>query len=137
MSLAVRPARSFADVATILGPKHPESSVCCCLSHRIDAATNRSLTGPERAGYVRKLVRRKVPPGVLAYDGDTVVGWAAVAPRADPPFARARKIPTVDELAVWSPWCVRVRPGHRGRGISHALVRGAADDAREQDAHGR
>jgi GNAT superfamily N-acetyltransferase len=74
------------------------------------------------------------PPGVLAYDGDEVVGWAAVAPRADTTFARNRRIPHVDDLAVWSVWCIRVRPGHRGEGISHHLLRGAVKFARERDA---
>ena len=57
----------------------------------------------------------KTPDGAVAYDGDTVVGWAAVAPRAELPFARSRKIPYVDELPAWSVWCFRVRPGHRRR----------------------
>lgn len=125
MTFSVRPARSFADVSAMLGPKNPESSVCWCLSHRLDAGTQRSLVGPERGAYVRKLTRRKVAPGVLAYDGAEVVGWAAVAPRAELPFARSRKIPHVDDLPVWSVWCLRVRPGHRGRGIAHALLDGA------------
>ncbi|GAA5173208.1 GNAT family N-acetyltransferase [Pseudonocardia eucalypti] len=134
MSFAVRPATSFADVATILGPKKPTASVCWCLSHRVDAKTNRSLAGPARGEYVRELMRRPVPPGVLAYDGVDVVGWAAVAPRADLPFARSRKIPHVDDLPVWSVWCFRVRAGHRGRGIAHALLDGAVDFAREHGA---
>lgn len=29
-------------------------------------------------------MRADPPPGVLAYDRDEAVGWAAVAPRADP-----------------------------------------------------
>jgi GNAT superfamily N-acetyltransferase len=74
------------------------------------------------------------PPGVLAYDGDVVVGWAAVAPRADTTFARNRKIPHVDELDVWSVWCIRVRPGHRKAGISHDLLSGAVEYARERGA---
>lgn len=41
-------------------------------------------------------------------------------------FARSTKIPHVDDLPVWSVWCIRVRPGHRGKGISHALLEGAA-----------
>ena len=57
------------------------------------------------------------------------MGWAAVAPRAELPFARSRKIPHVDDLPVWSLWCIRVRPGFRGRGIAHALVSGGADYA--------
>ncbi len=132
--IEVRPATAFADVATMVGPKKPGSSVCWCLSHRLDAKTNTSLTGPERGEYVRRLTRRTVAPGVLAYDGDEVVGWAAVAPRADLPFARSRKIPHVDDLPVWSVWCLRVRPGHRGRGLSHHLLEGAVAYAAEQGA---
>lgn len=134
VSLSIRPATSFADLAVILGPKKPDATVCWCLSHRVDAKTNKALVGPERGEYVKKLTRRKVAPGVLAYDGDDVVGWAAVAPRADLPFARSRKIPHVDDRPAWSVWCFRVRPGHRGRGIAHALLEGAVDFAREHGA---
>jgi GNAT superfamily N-acetyltransferase len=124
----------FADVATMLGPKDPASSVCWCLSHRLDSRTNRGLVGPARGEYVRELTRRPVAPGVLAYDGDRVVGWAAVAPRAELPFERSPRIPHVDSSPVWSLWCIRVRPGHRGRGIAHALVDGAVAYAASQGA---
>ena len=136
MTIEVRPATHarFGDVATMLGPKRPDANVCWCLSHRIDARTNRELTGRDRGAYVEELTRRPVSPGVLAYDGDEVVGWAAVAPRSELPFARSAKIPHVDDLPVWSIWCVRVRPGHRGQGISHHLLRGAVDYARRQGA---
>jgi len=136
VSFEVVPATAarFDDVATVLGPKNPNASVCWCLSHRIDAKTNRDLVGPARGEYVRMLCNRDVAPGVLAYDGQTVVGWAAVAPRSELPFARSRKIPHVDDLPVWSAWCVRVRPGHRGKGISHALLDGAVAYARSQGA---
>ncbi len=66
-------------------------------------------------------------------DGE-VVGWAAVAPRSELPFARSRVIPHVDDLPVWSVWCIRVRPGHRGKGISHHLLRGAVAYAHSQGA---
>ncbi len=134
MAFTVRPAKSFADLSKILAPKNPDSSVCWCLSHRVDAKTNRELVGPERAEYVKKLTKRKVAPGVLAYDGSEPVGWAAVAPRADVQFARSRKIPHIDDLPVWSVWCLRVRAGHRGKGIAHALLDGAVDFAREHGA---
>ncbi len=131
VSIVIRPATSdrFDDVATMLGPKKPTSSVCWCLSHRLDSRTNRNLVGPARGEYVRELTTRPVAPGVLAYDGDDVVGWAAVAPRSELPFERSRKIPHVDDLPVWSIWCLRVRPGHRGKGIAHHLLRGAVDYA--------
>jgi GNAT superfamily N-acetyltransferase len=136
VSIVVRPATRtrFDDVATMLGPRNPDSSVCWCLSHRLDWKTNRALVGPARGEYVRKLCSRKIAPGVLAYDDAEVAGWAAVAPRAELPFARSTKIPHVDDLPVWSVWCIRVRPGHRGRGISHTLLDGAVAYARSQGA---
>ena len=136
MTIHTHPATEdrFDDLATMLGPKNPASSVCWCLSHRLDSRTNRSLVGPARGDYARELTTRPVAPGVLAYDGDEVVGWAAVASRSERPFARSRKIPQVDNLPVWSSWCIRVRPGHRGEGISHAALAGAVEYAYEQGA---
>lgn len=134
MSIEVRAADRFADVATMLGPKRPDANVCWCLSHRLDAKTNQSLSGRARGEYVRELCQRDVAPGVLAYDDGEVAGWAAVAPRSELPFARSRKIPQLDDLPVWSVWCIRVRPGHRGKGVSHALLAGAVDFARVHGA---
>ena len=133
MAVEVRPATVFGDVRTMLGPKRPDANVCWCLSYRIPSKENRTLAGPARGERVRQLVEEG-PPGVLAYEGDEVVGWAAVAPRADTSFARNRKIPHVDDVPVWSVWCIRVRTGHRGEGISHHLLRGAVDFARERGA---
>jgi len=134
MAIEVRPATRFEDVRTMVGPKRPDATVCWCLSYRIPSKQNLELRGPERGEFVRELVRQEPPPGVLAYDGDEVVGWAAVHPRADTSFARNRKIPHVDDLDVWSVWCIRVRPGHRGEGISHHLLQGAIDFARSHGA---
>ena len=136
MSIEVKPATTarFDDVVTMLGPKNPDSSVCWCLSHRVDSKTNRELVGPARGEYVRELCSGKVAPGILAYQDGEVVGWAAVAPRSELPFARSTKISLVDDLPVWSVWCIRVRPGHRGQGISYALLDGAIAYARSQQA---
>ncbi|MFI9115287.1 GNAT family N-acetyltransferase [Streptomyces venezuelae] len=134
MSIEVRPASVFEDVRAVIGPKSPGATVCWCLSYRIPSKVNNALRGPDRGEYVAGLCRADVPPGVLAYEGDEPVGWAAVAPRSDTAFAHSRKIPHVDDLPVWSLWCVRVRPGHRKTGISHALIAGAVDFARAQGA---
>jgi GNAT superfamily N-acetyltransferase len=134
MAIEVRPATTFADVKAMVGPKRPDANVCWCLSYRLTSSKeNRELVGPARGKRVQQLVEQDPPPGVLAYDGDEVVGWAAVHPRADTSFATNRKIPHVDDLDVWSVWCIRVRPGHRREGISHPLLAGAVDFAR---AHG-
>ncbi|MFF0268180.1 GNAT family N-acetyltransferase [Kribbella sp. NPDC004536] len=130
----VRPADVFEDVRAVIGPKSPTATVCFCLSYRIPSKLSNALRGQARAEYVADLCAAKPAPGVLAYDGETPVGWAAVAPRAATSFARNRKIPHLDELPVWSLWCIRVRPGHRGQGISHALIAGAVDFARANGA---
>ncbi|MEU3445126.1 GNAT family N-acetyltransferase [Streptomyces griseoincarnatus] len=134
MTVEVRPASEFEDVRALLGPKSPQANVCWCLSYRIPSKLNRELRGPARGEHVAELLRSGAPLGVLAYEDGAPVGWAAVAPRADTSFARNRKIPHVDDLPVWSLWCIRVRPGHRGEGLSHALIAGAVEYARAQAA---
>jgi GNAT superfamily N-acetyltransferase len=134
MAIEIRPATRFLDVKTMVGPKRPDANVCWCLSYRIPSKLNLALRGTARGDLVKQLVAEDPPPGVLAYDGDEVVGWAAVHPRSDTSFARNRRIPHVDELDVWSVWCIRVRPGQRGKGISHHLLEGAVGLARDYGA---
>jgi GNAT superfamily N-acetyltransferase len=134
MGVEVRPATVFEDVAALVGPRNPASNVCFCLSYRIGSKENQALRGPARADRVRELCAQDPPPGVLAYDGEEVVGWAAVHPRANTSFATNRRIPHVDDLDVWSLWCFRVRPGHRAQGIAHQLIHGAVAYARERGA---
>jgi GNAT superfamily N-acetyltransferase len=135
MAIEVRPASVFEDVATMVGPKRPDAQSCWCLSYRLRTSKeNQALLGEARRQRVRELVREEPRPGVLAYDGDDVVGWAAIHPRADTSFATNRRIPHVDDVEAWSLWCVRVRPGHRGKGIAHSLVAGAVEYARARGA---
>ena len=130
MVISVRAATDFNDVRTMLGPKRdPDARACWCLGHRLGGSAGPGFAR-NGAEIVRGLWAQDPPPGVLAYDGTDVVGWAGVHPRADTALARSRTIPHVDDLAVWSVWCIRVRAGHRGQGISHALLAGAADFAR-------
>ena len=96
MPIDVRPATRFEDVATIVGPRKPDANVCWCLSYRVSSKENQALRGPARGERVAELLAEG-PIGVLAYDGDDVVGWAAVAPRSETAFARSRVIPVVDD----------------------------------------
>ncbi len=133
MAIVVKPATVFVDVKEVLGPKRPDASVCWCLSYRLPANQNKALLGPARGQHVEAMMEDG-PIGVLAYDGTEAVGWAAVAPRAQTTFARSRTIPHVDDADVWSVWCIRVKPGHRGQGISHHLLAGAIEFARREGA---
>lgn len=134
MSIEVRPATVFDDVATLVGPKKPTSNVCFCLSYRIGSKENVALRGEARAARVRELCAQDPPPGVIAYLDGEPAGWAALHPRRETSFARNRLIPHVDDLDVWSLWCFRVRPGYRKRGVMHTLIDGAVAYARERGA---
>ncbi|MCU1444203.1 MAG: family N-acetyltransferase [Cryobacterium sp.] len=135
MTIEVMPAHNFDDMATMFAPKNPQSSVCWCLSWRLSSKENRELTGSDRADKVRELCARELAPGVLAYSDGEVAGWAGVAPRAElHPFANSRKIPHIDDLPVWSVWCIRVRPGYRKQGVTPALIDGAVEYARVSGA---
>lgn len=134
MSIEVRPATVFDDVATLVGPKKPTSNVCFCLSYRLGSKENVMLRGEARANRVRELCAQDPPPGVIAYLDGEPVGWAALHPRRDTSFARNRLIPHIDDLDVWSLWCLRVRPGYRKHGITRTLIDGAVAYARERGA---
>ncbi len=134
-TIEVRPAHNFDDMATMFASKNPESSVCWCLSWRLSSKENRSLTGTARADKVRELCALERAPGVLAFVDGEVAGWAGVAPRSDlHPFANSKKIPHVDDLPVWTLWCIRVRPGFRKQGVTRALIDGAIEYARASGA---
>jgi GNAT superfamily N-acetyltransferase len=135
MTIEVLPAHDFDHMATMFAPKKPESSVCWCLSWRLSGKENRALVGSQRADKVRELCSRDLAPGVLAHLDGEVAGWAGIAPRAElHPFATSRKIPHLDDLPVWSLWCIRVRPGYRKKGITAALIEGAVAYARASGA---
>lgn len=133
MSITVRPAENFEDIKKLIGPKRPDADVCWCLTYRLPSKQNRALTGQARGAHVETMLNDG-PIGVLAYDGDEPVGWAAVAPRTETTFNRSRTIPRLDDEDVWCVWCIRVKPGHRGKGISHHLLAGAVEYARGKGA---
>lgn len=127
-------ADRFDDVATMLAPKDPDGRSCWCLAYRLSWSERSDLTGRDLARRVRELCHLDPAPGILAYLEDEVVGWAGVAPRRDlHAFAREGKIPHVDDLPVWTVWCLKVRSGYRRRGVTSALLEGAVEFAR---AHG-
>ncbi|SFW85793.1 GNAT family N-acetyltransferase [Amycolatopsis australiensis] len=128
--VSVRPATRFEDVAAILNPTGNERA-CWCLAYRITSAEYSALRGAQRAARVRELCAGQPAPGVLAYDGDTPVGWCGVSPRSRMErLKRSRTMPPLDDLPVWSVICFVVRAPYRRRGVSAALLDGAVEYAR-------
>jgi GNAT superfamily N-acetyltransferase len=112
---------------------------CWCMYWRLGRG---EWEGPQRERSARNKVkfRRLVekgprPPGILAFDGDTAVGWVAIEPReAYPKLERSRFLKAVDDESVWSVTCFYIKSGHRGRGVMRALVEAAVDHAAEAGA---
>ena len=136
MSIRIRPATAarFDDVAAILAPKRAGAQGCWCLSYRLPPADNDALRQPRRGEELRRLCgRRSHPPGVLGYDQDEVVGWAAIAPRSELRGLGERHFP-LDPDDAWALTCFRVRAGHGRRGVARALLDGAVEHAAGHDA---
>lgn len=128
MPVEIRPAvaERFDDLATVLGPKDPESPACWCLSYRLSSGDLRMKKAADRASVMRELCAASVPPGVLADLDDEVVGWCSVSPRSSyHRLVHSRVIPKVDDQRVWSVVCFVLRPGYRRQGVASALLEGA------------
>jgi len=89
--------------------------------------------GNKRA--LKRLVETGPPPGLLAYEGDVPVGWISLGPRETfPTLARSRVAKTVDERPAWHVVCLFVAKEHRRKGVSEALIAGAAKWAKKRGA---
>jgi GNAT superfamily N-acetyltransferase len=113
---------------------------CWCMYPRLTSAQTRQLRGPggvtqRRREAMTRLARRRRAPGLLAFEGETAVGWIAIAPRSE--LARvdtSRATPRVDDEDVWVIPCVTVSKTARGRGIAVALIGAAVAYAAEHGA---
>lgn len=134
--LRVQPATPdrWADVERLFGDRGACGG-CWCMHFRLLKAEYERGKGTGNRNALRRLVATGPPPGVLAFEGREPVGWCAVAPREQyPRLARSRAMRPVDDRPVWSVVCLFVARGHRRRGVSVALLRGAADFAASRGA---
>ena len=100
---------------------------CWCMHFRLRKQEYEQGKGDRNRRALRALVTSGPPPGVLAYAGRQAVGWCAVAPREGyPRLERSRAMRSPDDRPVWSVVCLFVARDHRRRGVSVALLDGAA-----------
>ena len=134
--IVVRPvARENFDDFTALFEARGGPHYCWCTPYRFRDVGE--LTHAQKKGRMQDLVSRAVPIGVLAYEGDTAVGWCSIAPRES--YARLEKSRTMprvtpSETPTWVVLCFFVHRDRRGKGVPHALLDGACAYAREQGA---
>ena len=141
--LRVIPARDapFADVEAVFGTKG-DPAHCWCQWYKIPGGNWRSV-GDEalRERLAAQLATPGAGPGLLAYAGDTPVGWCAVEPRADlvrlPQsriIADGTRNPDFGDPEVWAVTCFVVPRAHRRKGVAGALTEAAVGFAREHGA---
>lgn len=136
LRVEIRPltAERWRDLAALFS-RSKVTSGCWCMWFREPAAAYRANYGAKNRAAFRSIVRRGPAPGVLAYVDGKVAGWSAVAPRAEyVRLARSRTLAPVDDAPVWSITCFFIDRAARGRGVSKALIEGAAALAAEHGA---
>lgn len=107
---------------------------CWCMFWRLPRREFEASKGTKNRQLLKRIVAKKRPPGVLAYAGDKVIGWCAVAPRSEyVALETSRILKPVDDEPVWSISCLFVRKDHRRKGISSKLLCAAVKFA---EAHG-
>ena len=141
-SLRIVPAQDapFADVEAVFGTKG-DPAHCWCQWYKIPGSDFRSI-GDEalRDRLEAQVGAGDSGPGLIAYDGDTPVGWCAVEPRPNlVRLSNSRIIaggtpdPDFDDPSIWAVTCFVVPRAFRKRGVGRALAEAAVEYAR---AHG-
>lgn len=129
----------MADLGVVL--KGSWGTTCWCMFPRLTDKQMKELPGDgaikerRRAAMTKLARRRSHAPGLVAFDGNEPVGWAALGPR--PEFIRvdtSKATPPVDDAPVWIIPCITVRKAARGQGIAVALIKAATAYAFEKGA---
>lgn len=88
--------------------------------------------GEKNRRAMKRLVDSGEVPGVLAYERGEAVGWCSVAPRDSfSSLNRSRVLKRLDDEPVWSIVCLFLAKGHRHKGLTTALIRGAVEHVRK------
>jgi GNAT superfamily N-acetyltransferase len=123
-------ADRLPDLEALFGPRGACGG-CWCMFWKQTRPEYLAGKGEPNRRAMRRQVGKGVVPGILAYDGDGVVGWCAVEPRAAfPRLARSRTLAPVDDAPAWSVPCFFVARRARGQGLTVALLEAAAEHAR-------
>jgi GNAT superfamily N-acetyltransferase len=139
MTLRVVPVveAPWDDVRTVFGTRG-DPATCWCQYFKVDAA---AWKAGDVAAFERALcdqvddarAQRSAGPGVLAYEADKPVGWAAIEQREAYHRILNSHEPH-DAGDVWFVSCFVVRVGHRRKGVAAALLEGAVAHARANGA---
>lgn len=134
--LAVFPLTSdrWADLVALFGKRGACGGCWCQYWRRSRGQFERGKTGGNRRAMLFR-VKKRPPPGILAYRGGRPIGWCAIGPRENfPALARSRVLAPVDAEQVWSVTCLFVAKPEPNRGLSKQLLEAACQYACAQSA---
>ncbi|MET4159601.1 GNAT superfamily N-acetyltransferase [Agromyces sp. PvR057] len=141
-ALRVVPAQQvpFADVEAVFGTKG-DPATCWCQWFKVPRSAWSMSDAELEQLLEQQIAEGEHGPGLIAYDGDTPVGWCAVEPRpALPGLPRKRIVATgspdqdFDDASIWAVTCFVVPRAHRRRGVGGVLAEAAVAYAREHGA---
>jgi GNAT superfamily N-acetyltransferase len=109
---------------------------CWCQAWRIAPGEKwNDVKGATAKARLRRGVRAGTVHGVLAFDGETPVGWCTFGPRLSfPRLERARTLKCDDAERVWSIPCFFIARGHREQGVATAMLARALDAMKRRGA---
>jgi GNAT superfamily N-acetyltransferase len=124
------------DLVDLFGPERGASSGCWCMWWRMPGADWKAVPREEKRDRFRAIVDSGPPPGVLAYDGPSAVGWCAIGPRTTLPRMNTSRVAAPLEAieGVWAVNCFYVRSSYRGAGLMAGLLDAATAFAASQGA---
>lgn len=125
----------FADLTRLFeqrgGPHY-----CWCMAWRAQGQERDAPAGtagdPVRKAQLAARLAKGEPIGLLAYDGETPVGWCSTGPLAS--FSRFGGPKDCDPTTTWAISCFYVPRARRGSGIAKALAEAALTFAKASGA---
>ncbi len=142
MKLAIRPVTPelWPSLETLFGPQGACYG-CWCSYFRLAPKQRDALSREEKKQLLKQSTEASLPPGLIAIDEETPVGWVQVTPRAhvprwNTPRTVSRPLEGCDpsDPGLWAVSCFFVQSKWRGQGISHALLKAAVHHARDNGA---
>ncbi len=92
----------MADI-DLFSRRHGKFRYCSCMRWRMRSTAYSRALKEDRVATLERLIRDRVPIGVLAYADAQPIGWCSIAPRESyEGLERYRALARIDDKPVWS-----------------------------------